>query len=764
MRSADERSPFLNTPETDTGGGVPTQTKRIQKWLVVSTALGIMSVGVIVAIVSIVPFYGHLKSQEERNLKLALNTKTMAVEEYLSRARDVALQITSRTTARQKLEDYNKGLATRDEVAEYTRNVLLDAMANCHEVWSVTRLDARGNYLVHAGLSLPEEYKPSMDPQQKIPQYYGPVTIQDRSFLMIVSPIINRNSNRVGTDIILFRLFQLERIIQDYTGLGTTGETMLGVIRDDRVELIFPFRTRKTSVSEIVSLDSPIGQAVSKAVGMHSGIVFPSGPGEPNHVIAYGPIRGLNWGILVRMDRDELYEPVYSYIVATCNIIIILLLLGTLGMVLLVRPLTGKMIIRADELEREVQAKTADLQRELAGRTRMEQWLRDSERRYRTLVEEVPDVIFVLDQEGRFSYVNTQVEKFLNQPVYRILETHLSEHVEVQDRGKVELMLHMGSEVIWDEEVAVVDSRGNRKFARIRCKSSLDEPGGAIRFEGVMRDITRRRHLEEELKSSREELLEKIKIIDDLYEHIVQSGKSKAIADHTAEVAHELRQPLAIIGGFARRMARQFDECSTAENGTQRESCNIMISEVQRLERILKGLIDFTRHENIRLQNMNPNEVIDRVLHVYEARMKEKNLLFDVSLGTEVDEIPLDPNRFEQVVRNIVSNAIEASPAGDVIHVTTGVFAASGKAQETGGLQSESYFEIKIRNHGNAIPPDDLEKIFSPFFTTKNYGTGIGLTISKKIVEEHRGSISVKSDAEGTAFTVWLPLHETHET
>jgi PAS domain S-box-containing protein len=734
------------------------QTKRVQKWIVICSALGIISVGVIVAVASIVPLYHHLKSEEERNLRLALNTKTVAVEEYLTRARDVALQIASRTEGRIKLEGYNNGKVSLEEVAEYSGKTLLDAMSGSHEVWSVTRLDAKGAMVVQTGLELPEEYWPKINPEQRDPGYYGPIALGRRSYLMIVTPILNRNSVRAGTDIILFRLFHLERIVHDFTGLGVSGDTMLGSIANNKVELVFPFRVGKKSMSDTVPMDSPMGEALQRAVRMESGILFPPSTGEHNHVIAYGPVRGVHWGIMVMMDRDELYAPVNRYIVATCHIIVVLLFLGTLGMVLLVRPLTGKMMIRADELEREVQAKTADLQRELAGRKRMEQWLVDSERRYRTLVEEVPDVIFILDQEGRFVYVNTQVERFLNYPVHQILDTPLAQYVIPEDKAKVEFMLNMHLQTIWDEEVGVVDSRGNKKFSRIRCKASLEENKTSRRLEGVMRDITRRRHLEEELKASREELLEKIKIIDDLYEHIVQSGKSKAIADHTAEVAHELRQPLAIIGGFARRMARQFDQCGIDEDTGQRESCNIMISEIQRLELILKSLIEFTRHESISLEKMDPNEVIERVVQVYEGRMKEKGLRFEVSLGKEVGEIPLDPSRFEQVVRNIVSNAIEASPSGGMIRVETGVFIPSGKAQETGELESETYFEMKISNFGKAIPPDDLEKIFSPFFTTKNYGTGIGLTLSKKIVEEHGGSISVKSDSEGTVFTVWLPL------
>lgn len=735
-----------------------TRAKSLQRSIIISSVVGIFGVGTIVAVVSIYPLYQHFKKEEEQNLTLALNTKTMAVEEYLIRAKDVALQISARTTPRQKLEEYNAGKVSLEELAGLTSEVLEDAMSYSHEVWGINRLDEQGNSVVQIGIELPKELWPQVDEKAQEAYFSGPVTIGMRPYLIVVAPILNRASERVGTDFVLFRLFHLERIVEDYIGLGRTGETIIGVVGPDKVDLVFPLRNGKASVGQSISRQSPLGAAFLRASMKQPGVASPR---DSKDVIAYGPIRYVNWGIVVRMDKDELYAPVTHQVFATLKTIIALLLLGTLGIALLVHPLTGKMIIHTDELAREIAEKTASLQKELEGRKRMERWLMDSERRYRVLLEEVPDVIFILDRDGRFVYVNTQVEKFLDSSVLQVLESPFTNHVIPEDKAKAQAMTSLELDSIWDEELGMITSGGERKFARIRCKASPSMENGSMRFEGVMRDITIRRGLEEDLKASREELLEKIKIIDDLYEHLVQQGKSKAIADHTAEVAHELRQPLAIIGGFARRIARQLDSRDPKGTSGQRESCGIMISEIQRLERILSSLIDFTRHERIRLERVDPNEVIEKVLEVYRDRMIEKNLRLDTNLGKELGEVMLDPNRFEQVVRNLVSNAIEASFSGEVICVETGASIPSGKAQETGGLESESYFEMKIRNYGKVISPEELQKIFSPFYTTKNYGTGIGLTISKRIIEDHGGSISAKSDNEGTVFTVWLPLDHT---
>lgn len=397
-------------------------------------------------------------------------------------------------------------------------------------------------------------------------------------------------------------------------------------------------------------------------------------------------------------------------------------------------------------------------------RKQTEAWLKDSERLYRNLVEQVPDVIFSLDQSGVFTFVNTQAEKFLGYPVDEILETPLRQYVVAQDREVVDTILDLQPEAIWDEEVAILDSHGGRKVARIRCKASFNGGRRPVGFEGVMRDRTVRRKLEEELKASKEALVEKIKIIDELYEHIVQSGKCKAIEEHTVEVAHELRQPLAIVGGFARRMARQFESSEPPDSERQKQYTRIIVQEIQRLEKILDRLIDFTKRENVRLQRINPNDLIEYILDITHVRMKEKGIALRVNLGPEIGEIPLDPGRFQQLVLNLVSNAIEASPVGGVIELETGVSIPSDKALKTGMLESAGFFEMKIRNNGQAIPPEALQKVFNPFFTTKAQGTGLGLTVTKKIVEDHTGSISVKSDVNETVFTIWLPLNHPEDS
>lgn len=300
-------------------------------------------------------------------------------------------------------------------------------------------------------------------------------------------------------------------------------------------------------------------------------------------------------------------------------------------------------------------------------------------------------------------------------------------------------------------ETAERGKDGEVRYFENSLVGSIQE-GVLVRFWVMKQDITERKRVQAEL-------MEKIKTIDDLYEHVVQSREAKVIADHTARVAHELRQPLTIIGGFVRRMLK---DCAAGKIDVlcQTEGLEIIVKEVLRLEKILARLIDFTKHESITLQSVDPNELVEYVVRINEWRIKEKNLGVELDLGEEIGELLLDSDKFQEVIRNLLSNAMEVSPPGEKILISTGISIPSEKAHQTGELDSESYFELRIHNKGAPILPDDLEKVFDPFFTTKDTGTGLGLTLSKKIIEEHHGSISVTSDNSGTLVTVWLPTSQ----
>ncbi|MGO9572425.1 MAG: PAS domain S-box protein [Desulfomonilaceae bacterium] len=418
---------------------------------------------------------------------------------------------------------------------------------------------------------------------------------------------------------------------------------------------------------------------------------------------------------------------------------------------------------------------------DITEKKRLEDSIERAKREWEQMIDSVPDMVAIIGMDHRIVRLNKpmaarlglDVREAVGRVCYEVMHgtnapPDFCPHQKLREDGK-------------EHAAEFAEPRIGATFM-LTASPMHNEQGELIACAHVARDITERKLAEEALKEAKAELEtrvrertaelyaankmleEKIQTIDQLYEHLLQSAKAKAIAEYTAEVAHELRQPLTIIGGFARRLASQPKLGDETSEAVFDESPQIIVKEVQRLEKILNRLIDFTKRDDVGLQNIDPNELIEYIVHINSERIREKHLTLTLDLDRNVGTMMLDPDRFQHVVRNLLANAIDASPPGEAIRVATSVTKPSEMARETGGLEAEVYFELKIHNYGKEIPSDELEEIFNPFFTTKVSGTGLGLTLARKIVEEHNGSISVKSDKSGTLFTVWLPMSQVPET
>jgi len=229
-----------------------------------------------------------------------------------------------------------------------------------------------------------------------------------------------------------------------------------------------------------------------------------------------------------------------------------------------------------------------------------------------------------------------------------------------------------------------------------------------------------------------------------LREQLAQFEKLSALGRLTANVAHEIRNPLTSIGGYARRLSKKIPAESPKKGDIE-----IIIAEVNRLERILKNILTFSRETRLNLKNNNINGVINDSLKTFELICREKSISIK-KLLSEVPPIKADSDHIREAVNNIVSNAIDSMPGGGTLTVLT----------EKEVIKGRAYLKIKITDTGVGIPDDKLKLVFEPFFTTKvlEQGTGLGLAICKKILEDHGGFIRVESAAgKGSAFSLYIP-------
>lgn len=225
------------------------------------------------------------------------------------------------------------------------------------------------------------------------------------------------------------------------------------------------------------------------------------------------------------------------------------------------------------------------------------------------------------------------------------------------------------------------------------------------------------------------------------HERLVHSERFAAIGEAAAYVSHEIKNPLMLIGGLAHQVERK-----VAAEAPLQEKLRIIQTEVRRLENFLGDLRDFTRPALPVKQEINLNEVIGEVEALMEGEVKNKGVELVKNLAPDLPPLQADPNQMKQVLLNLIKNAMEALDSGGRVTLTTGT--------------EDRQVWLSIHDTGPGMPPEVLEKIFNPFFTTKAKGTGLGLAVIHKIITDHHGAITVKSSLDqGSTFLVKLPAN-----
>ncbi|MEJ2324250.1 MAG: ATP-binding protein [Nitrospirota bacterium] len=266
--------------------------------------------------------------------------------------------------------------------------------------------------------------------------------------------------------------------------------------------------------------------------------------------------------------------------------------------------------------------------------------------------------------------------------------------------------------------------------------TSHDEIGRlALTFNAMTEEIgTARGRLEDWTRSLEAEVRKKSEEIKSAQGRLVQAEKLAALGRLTADIAHEIRNPLTALGGFGRRLLRM------AENEKEKEYAEIVVAEVDRLEHILRDVLTFSREAKLNFERQPLTPAIESSLAAFGDLCREQSIRVETDFATELHAL-VDRDQIRQAADNLVSNAIDAMPGGGTLSVGT-------SEVELNGI---TYVALHVSDTGPGIPEDKLHLIFEPFYTTKKigHGTGLGLSISRKIMEEHGGFISARNRPEG---------------
>lgn len=231
-----------------------------------------------------------------------------------------------------------------------------------------------------------------------------------------------------------------------------------------------------------------------------------------------------------------------------------------------------------------------------------------------------------------------------------------------------------------------------------------------------------------------------------LREQLAQAEKLSALGRVTASVADEIRNPLTSVGGFARRLHKKLPE-----SAPEQEYTKFIISEVDRLEGVLHDVLVFSRGGGPHRTETDIQEILVNAVRPFEGRCRTQSIQIERSIG-EVSRVYVDQEQVLEAVKNLISNAIDSMPGGGTLSIITAMELREGKP----------YVTVRVGDTGRGIPPEEMTLIFEPFYTTKIQpkGTGLGLPIAKKVIEDYGGFIQAESTPSGSIFSLFFP-HDT---
>ncbi|MFZ5563225.1 MAG: sensor histidine kinase [Thermodesulfobacteriota bacterium] len=233
---------------------------------------------------------------------------------------------------------------------------------------------------------------------------------------------------------------------------------------------------------------------------------------------------------------------------------------------------------------------------------------------------------------------------------------------------------------------------------------------------------------------------------------IFQSEKQASVGRLAAGVAHEINNPLTGVLTYTHMLLRRNDLADDI-----RSDLKVIAESTERVRKIVKGLLDFSRQTRLDPEPTEINRLIEATIKLIENQALIKGVVINFRPGENIPMLVIDRSQMQSVLLNMIINALDASAPSDTIEIATAMARSAGAPHQNG-------VEITIADTGCGIPPENMDKLFDPFFSTKEVGkgTGLGLSVSFGIVKEHNGNIRVQSEVgAGSTFFIWLPVEKT---
>jgi PAS domain S-box-containing protein len=415
------------------------------------------------------------------------------------------------------------------------------------------------------------------------------------------------------------------------------------------------------------------------------------------------------------------------------------------------------------------------ISRDITRMKQMEDQLAHERNLLRSIIDHLPDYVYVKDLAGRYILDNPahceaigagSVDQVKGKTARDFFPHELADRFAADDQR----VMQSGESMLNREEL-VIDRHGHRAW-HATTKVPLRNPAGRIiGLVGISRDITERRQFEERLRETNTDLArhkeglqaaltdlqashEELKATQSL---LIQAEKLQSVGRLAAGVAHEVKNPLAVL-----RMGLDYlNQNLPADDPSNRSVLKDMGDAIQRADGIIMGLLDFSVPHAMDLHAEDLNSLIEQSLGLvrHETESARRPICVELQLAESLPRARVDRNKVKQVLVNLLTNAAHAMPDGGTLTVRSQLrqLVPSDLDHDDGARgpdrlhAGQSVAVVEILDTGAGIPPDQLVRVFDPFFTTKptGKGTGLGLTVTKKIIELHGGAIHVQNRPEG---------------
>ncbi len=362
-------------------------------------------------------------------------------------------------------------------------------------------------------------------------------------------------------------------------------------------------------------------------------------------------------------------------------------------------------------------------------KVRLQKELIETKNFLESIVERAGDAISVIDWDGRVLYWNEGAEQIYGYKKEEILGKKFSQFLYPRDEKlKTEEEKLMGQlmarvkkgEVIPNVEVKRQTKEGKEIIISTTISPLRNAEGRIVGASRICKDIT-------DLKKAEERL--------------VLAERLSSLGELTAGVAHELRNPLAGIKINTQILSRKKDLPEM-----EKKLLNSTQEGIEKIQKIVDDMLHFAKPKPSHFKEEEINEVVEKSMAILQAKLKKGNILALFEAGEELPRVRIDIHQIQQVLINLMLNAIQSMENGGTLRIRT-------------FRENEGGIGVEVRDTGVGIPRLHLKKIFDPFFTTKSEGTGLGLSISLKILENHGATIDVASEeGKGSTFTIHFPI------